>query len=125
MNFSEMSNNNRVNLVLYGIKNCDSCRKAQNWLRSHEVPFAFHDFREDGLSETRLKNWLESDHGPKLLNRRSTTWKKLTDAEKQSAEKAPLPLLMTNPTLIKRPLVTDGDELLDVGFSPANLEKLI
>jgi len=120
-----MSNNRQTHLVLYGIRNCDSCRKAQSWLKSRKTDFTFHDFREDGLPETKLKKWLKSGLGPKLLNRRSTTWRNLGEAEKQSAEKNPLPLMLANPTLIKRPLVTDGTELLDVGFSAANLEKLI
>jgi len=120
-----MSNSNRKHLVLYGIRNCDTCRKAQVWLKSRNVDYTFHDFREDGLPEARLKNWLESDLGPKLLNRRSTTWRHLSEAEQQEAEKEPLPVMLANPTLIKRPLVTDGMRLLEVGFSPAHLEKRI
>lgn len=120
-----MSNNRQNQLVLYGIKNCDSCRKAQSWLRSHQAEFTFLDFREHGLPEKRLKKWLDSEQGPKLLNRRSTTWRNLSEAEKQVAEENPLSLFLANPTLIKRPLVTDGEQLLAVGFSPAILEKLI
>ena len=120
-----MSNNRRKELVLYGIKNCDSCRKAQSWIQSHQAAFTFVDFREHGLPEKRLKKWLDSELGPKLLNRRSTTWRNLGEAERGAAEKDPLPLLLANPTLIKRPLVTAGGELLAVGFSPADFEKLI
>lgn len=120
-----MSNSRRKKWILYGIRNCDSCRKAQSWLKARDVAFDFHDFREDGLADGLLESWLESDHGSKLLNRRSTTWRQLTDDEKQSAVNNPLPLLRANPTLIKRPVITDGQKILDVGFSPAHLDKLI
>jgi Spx/MgsR family transcriptional regulator len=120
-----MSSDRRKHLLLYGIKNCDSCRKAQGWLRSHQADFTFLDVREEGLPEARMKGWLESDQGSKLLNRRSTTWRNLSEAERSAAEKDPLPLLLANPTLVKRPLVTAGGELLAVGFSPAVFEKLI
>jgi len=118
-----MSNSGPARLHLYGLKNCDSCRKAQAWLKARQAPFTFHDIRDEHLSESLLKGWLVSDHGSKLLNRRSTTWKNLGEAEKQSADDDPLTLLLANPTLIKRPVVTDGKRVLDVGFSPSELEK--
>ena len=62
---------------------------------------------------------------PFLLNKRSTTWRQLTETDKQAAEKDPLPVLLAHPTLIKRPVITDGNTILDVGFSPANLEDYI
>lgn len=120
-----MSNEQATQLVVYGIKNCDSCRNVQRWLKSKNVPFVFHDIRTDGLPRDELESWLESPQGPRLVNRRSTTWRKLTDAEKQSADSNPLPLLMANPTLIKRPVITDGTSVLDIGFSPDHLETLV
>jgi len=95
------------------------------WLETRRVPFTFHDFRVDGLPETLLKNWLESSHGSYLLNKRSTTWRNLSDQEKQAAEADPLPLLISHPTLIKRPVITDGKSILDVGFSPSHMEDYI
>ena len=120
-----MLNEHRVHLTIYGIKNCDSCRHVQSWLKIRNVPFTFHDFRADGVPEKQLKQWLATDHGELLVNRRSATWRKLSDAEKQSAETDPLPLLVANPTLIKRPVITDGKSILDVGFSPSHLEDYI
>jgi arsenate reductase len=115
----------RIHLDLYGIKNCDSCRHAQSWLKTRNVPFTFHDFRSEGLPEDLLKTWLQSAHGPELINRRSTTWRKLSEDEKKSAETNPVPLLLANPTLIKRPVITHDNVILDVGFSPASLEDYI
>jgi arsenate reductase len=120
-----MSSESRAHLHLYGIRNCDSCRNAIKWLEARKVPFTFHDFRVDGLPEDLLKGWLESAHGPRLLNKRSTTWRQLSAEEKQVAETSPLPLLLANPTLIKRPVITDGKTILDIGFSPAHLEDTI
>ena len=120
-----MLNEYRVHLHIYGIGNCDSCRHTMRWLKTRNVPFTFHDFRVDGLPESLLKNWLETAHGPYLLNKRSTTWRKLSEQEKQAAETRPLPLLLANPTLIKRPVITDGKTILDIGFSPAHLEDYI
>ena len=115
----------RIHLHLYGIRNCDSCRSAVKWLEMRRVPHTFHDIREEELSEDILKNWLSSSHAPYLVNRRSTTWRKLSDAQKEQAGSDPLPLLMTNPTLMKRPVITDGKTILDIGFSPSNLEDYI
>jgi len=120
-----MLNEHRVHLFVYGIRNCDSCRHTMKWLETRNVPFTFKDFRVDGLPEALLKNWLQSGHGPYLLNKRSTTWRNLSDQEKQAAEANPLPVLLVNPTLIKRPVITDGKSILDVGFSPAHMEDYI
>jgi arsenate reductase len=115
----------RVHLEVYGIRNCDSCRAALKWLATRNVPNTFHDFRKDGLSEDLLRSWLSSAHGPYLLNKRSATWRQLTDAEKAAAERNPLAAFLAHPTLIKRPVVTDGQSVLDVGFAPSNLEDYI
>ena len=77
------------------------------------------------MSENLLKGWLDSSHAPYLLNRRSTTWRQLSDPERQQAETDPLPLLLEHPTLIKRPVITDGKVILDIGFSPRHLEDYI
>jgi Spx/MgsR family transcriptional regulator len=120
-----MLNEHRIHLDLYGIKNCDSCRHAQRWLKTRNVPFTFHDIRAEGLPKELLRSWLDTAHGPYLLNRRSTTWRQLSEAEKQAADRDPLPLLLDHPTLIKRPVITDGHTVLDIGFAPANLEDYI
>ncbi len=120
-----MPNEYRIHLHLYGIRNCDSCRSAMKWLKTRNVPHTFHDFREEGLSEDLLRGWLSSAHGDYLLNRRSTSWRQLSEAQKQEAQIDPLPLLLANPTLIKRPVITDGEKILDIGFSPSGLDDYI
>jgi arsenate reductase len=120
-----MSTEDQIHLHVYGIRNCDTCRSTLNWLETRKAPHTFHDFRADGLPTETLQSWLASSHAPLLINRRSTTWRKLSEDEKKAAETDPLSLLLANPTLIKRPVITDGEAILDVGFSPASLEDCI
>lgn len=120
-----MLNEHRIHLHLYGIRNCDSCRSAVKWLQTRNVPHTFHDIREEGLSEDLLQSWLASAHAPYLVNRRSTTWRQLSEEQKHAAVADPLSLLLEHPTLIKRPVITDGEAILDIGFSPAHLDDYI
>jgi Spx/MgsR family transcriptional regulator len=124
-----MSSEHRNHLHVYGIRNCDTCRSTLKWLQTRNVPHTFHDFRLDGLPEALLKTWLASSHASYLVNRRSTTWRQLADSEKQAVDAARetdvLALLLTHPTLIKRPVITDGRTILDIGFSPSNLDDYI
>jgi len=110
---------------VFGLANCDSCRKARKWLSERQVPHVFHDLRETELSARQLRAWLDSDSGAQLLNRRSTTWRQLTDAEKRASESDPLPLLRRYPTLIKRPVITRGGAAVAIGFSATQLEALL
>ena len=104
------------NLILYGIKNCDSVKKAKKWLKDNGHEFQFHDFRVDGLAQHRLNEWLSQLGWEILLNKRGTSWRTLPDKEKENldASKAEA-LMLENPTLIKRPVLQAG-ELLLVGF---------
>jgi len=115
----------RVELTVYGIKQCDTCTKALKWLDLRQVSWTFHDFRADGLPEPLLRKWLDSPFAPYLVNKRSTTWRNLSDGEKSAAASDPCEILMKHPTLIKRPVFMNGDQLLAVGFSPVDLEDYI
>jgi arsenate reductase len=120
-----MLTDSRIHLHVWGIRNCDTVRAALKWLEARRVPHTFHDFRTDGLPEDELRRWLATAHGPLLLNRRSATWRKLDAAQKEAAETDPVALFLEHPTLIKRPVFTDGETVLDVGFSPQSLEDYI
>lgn len=110
-------------LTVYGIKQCDTCRKALKWLTTQGIDHSFHDFRVDGLNSELLAGWLDSSFADRLVNRRSTTWRQLADEQRQSEGKALLELLLENPTLIKRPVFVTG-EIVAVGFDPRTLEGL-
>ena len=111
-------------ITLYGIKNCDTVKKARRWLEQAGIEYAFHDFREDGLSEDAVSAWIDELGWENLVNRRSTTWKQL-DPEQREAMNADSALvaILEHPTLIKRPLLDVGHERL-TGFSPAQYQTL-
>jgi Spx/MgsR family transcriptional regulator len=104
-------------LQVYGLKNCDTCSKAQAWLKEHAVHYRFRDVRSDGLEKSQLKRWLASPLADLLINRRSTTWRSLTPEEKALSESNPSRLLLTHPALMKRPVLERHGKLLMIGFS--------
>ena len=110
--------------IVYGIKNCDTVKKARAWLDTQQIPYQFHDFRTDGLSESQVNDWIKTLGLDQLINKRSTTWKSLDDATKNalSGESAAA-VITAHPTLIKRPLLQTGSQLR-VGFSASNYQEL-
>ena len=122
MNFCERVLNPDM-LTVYGIKQCDTCRKALKWLDSQGIKHRFHDFRVDGLQANQLQSWLDSPLADRLVNRRSTTWRQLTDAQRQFEGDALRDLLLQHPTLIKRPVLVK-DEIVAIGFNPKELTDL-
>ena len=111
-------------LKLYGLKNCDTCKKAINWLKAESIEFEFIDIRNPIPDIATLEFWLEQAGDKLLINRRSTSWRNLTDEQKSSDTKAQfLALISQNPTLIKRPVFTNNGKI-EVGFSPKNTENL-
>ncbi len=112
-------------ITVYGIKNCDTCKKALKWLTAEGIEHRFHDFRADGLDAADLARWAQAAGWEKLLNRRGTTWRKLAEADKDGVDAAKAETLMAaNPTLIKRPVFDAGGQVL-VGFSAAEQAALL
>ena len=103
--------------VLYGIKNCDTVKKARKFLDANQVDYTFHDFREDGLNPIQLSAWAAELGWESLLNKRSTTWRQLPDETKEIInEMLALMVMEDQPTLIKRPVLELSDRVL-VGFN--------
>ncbi len=95
-----------MSVTLYGIKNCDTVKKARKWLDANSVPYIFHDFRVDGINKTLVNNFLKQIDIDILINKRGTTWRKLSDNEKEIKTKAQaVALMVDNPTIIKRPVL--------------------
>ena len=112
-------------LTIYGIPNCDKCRAARKWFTANGLEHAFHDLRADGLNEDMLQDWQKRVPLERLLNKRSRTWKDLSDSERESTAAATLAkLLLAHPTLIKRPLVDTGSALL-VGYDEQHWQDLL
>ncbi|MDX9875288.1 MAG: ArsC family reductase [Spongiibacteraceae bacterium] len=112
-----------MTITLYGIKNCDTVKKARLWLDQHQVPYRFHDFRADGIARDELATWLAELGSDVLINRRGTTWRQLDDAQKATADQDAATLLAELPTLIKRPVLDLGDRRV-VGFQTARYAEL-
>ena len=111
--------------VLFGIKNCDSVKKARKWFEERGVAYDFHDFRTEGLNKDQLQAWLDRVGPEVLINNRSTTWKQLNEQDRKLAMgKTFAAVGLANPTLIKRPVVEMKGQLL-VGFKPEEYEKLL
>lgn len=106
-------------ITLYGIKNCDTVRKARQWLEAHAIVYRFHDFRSDGLTRQQLQHILVQCDWKTVLNRRSATWKTLGNSISQPLDaQSASALMLEYPTLIKRPILDTGDEII-VGFDIA------
>lgn len=112
-----------MTLTIYGIRNCDTIKKARSWLENHGVDYSFHDYKTAGIERNRLEHWCNELGWEALLNRAGTTFRKLPDSEKQALDlhKAIL-LMLAHPSLIKRP-VSDLDGRLLVGFKPELYES--
>jgi len=107
-----------MTVTIYGIKNCDTMKKARGWLDGHGVTYDFHDYKTSGIAKDRLKAWSDKLGWETLLNRAGTTFRKLPDADKEGLnEKKALALMLAQPSMIKRPVLEAGSKLL-VGFSP-------
>lgn len=113
--------------TLFGIKNCDTVKKARRWLESQSIEYQFHDLRLDGINAEQISQWIEVLGVETLINKRSTTWKALSEAEKQSltADSA-VGLIIDNPTLIKRPLldINNQQKELHVGFKETTYQDI-
>jgi arsenate reductase (glutaredoxin) len=104
--------------TIYGIKNCDTMKKARAWLDSHDVTYEFHDYKTAGIGKDTLKKWSDEVGWETLLNRAGTTFRKLPDAEKEGLnERKALALMLAQPSMIKRPVLDVGGKLV-VGFKP-------
>lgn len=107
-----------MSITIYGIKNCETMKKARAWLDKHGVAYAFHDYKTAGIERERLERWERKVGWEKLLNRAGTTFRKLPDKDKNGldANKA-LALMLAQPSIIKRPVLDLGGGKLLVGFT--------
>lgn len=104
--------------TIYGIKTCDTVRKARAWLDAHGIAHRFHDYRAEGIDEAKLRGWARVLGWEKLLNKSGPSFRSLPDADKADLTEAKaITLMLANPTLIKRPVLEAGEALL-LGFKP-------
>ena len=110
-------------IKIYGIKNCDTMKKAMAWLEANGIAHEFIDYKKAGIAETHLPDWNRRAGWKILLNTRGLMWKKLSEAERTDVDEAKaLALMAAAPSLIKRPVLDTGTKLL-VGFNPEIYES--
>jgi arsenate reductase (glutaredoxin) len=109
----------KMPVTIYGIKNCDTMKKARGWLDKHKVDYVFHDYKSAGIERAKLETWANKAGWETLLNRAGTTFKKLPDKDKDGVtEKKALALMLAQPSMIKRPVLELSGGKLLVGFKP-------
>ena len=111
-----------MTITLYGISNCDTVKKARDWLDSHGIEYAFHDYKKAGVDAGKLIAWCKAMGWETILNRAGTTFRKLPDSDKAGLDQAQAAkLMLAQPSMIKRPVVEHPGGLL-VGFKPDGWE---
>ena len=111
-------------IKLYGIKNCDTCRRARKWMDAEDIEYQFCDFRVIGLKKDKLKLWSDQLGWEALLNRRGMTWRQLPESTRKAInQRSAETLMFKNSTLIKRPVIEAGHQVF-VGFTVSEQEKL-
>ncbi len=114
-----------MKVTIYGIKNCDTMKKAFTWLEKNKVDYVFHDYKKEGAPPAKLKAWSKQVGWEKLANSRGPTWRKIPEAERENLNEAKaLALLEKNTSAIKRPVIEAGATLL-VGFDEAEFAKTL
>ena len=112
-------------ITLYGIKACDTMKKARTWLDEHGIDYHFHDYKKEGIDAERLRSWCEEHGWEKILNRQGTTFRKLDDSQKADLDEAKaIELMLAQPSMIKRPVLDLGERTL-IGFKPALYRQAI
>ncbi|WP_185984055.1 ArsC family reductase [Aureimonas mangrovi] len=114
-----------MSVTIYGIRNCDTMKKARAWLDEHVVAYRFHDYKAEGIDREHLERWCSAKGWETLLNRAGTTFRKLSDEDKAGldAERA-IALMLAQPSMIKRPVVETSADIL-VGFKPDVFETAL
>ena len=115
-----------ANVTIYGIPNCDSIKKTIDWCNKYKISFEFHNYKKDGIEEATLKSWCEQVGWEVLLNKKGTTWKKVADeyADKKMTEKMAIKLMLEYNSMIKRPVIKKGKQII-VGFDENVLLKAL
>ena len=107
-----------MTVTIYGIKNCDTMKKARAWLEERHIDHRFHDYKAEGVDRARLERWVDAAGWETVLNRAGTTFRKLDEAEKADLDRErAIALMLAQPSMIKRPVLETGDRIV-VGFKP-------
>ncbi|MCP1726611.1 arsenate reductase [Natronospira proteinivora] len=111
-----------MTISLFGINNCDTCRKARRWLDDKGIEYQWHDIRKDGLTAEQLQRWLDGVGSHSLINRRGPSWRKLDPDEQKGLNDGEIALFLANPTVIKRPIL-ERNRTISVGFRDSEWQE--
>jgi arsenate reductase (glutaredoxin) len=114
-------------MKLYGIPNCNTVKKARDWLTSHGIDYQFHDFKKQGVTTQLLEHWLTQVPDSKLINRAGMTWRNLDDATKNSIQDqaSAIQLMQEKTSVIKRPILEKNGKIIALGFSETEYQSLL
>jgi arsenate reductase (glutaredoxin) len=114
-------------MQLFGIPNCNTVKKARDWLTAHHIAYEFHDFKKQGVDCALIKIWLQQMPWEKLVNRAGMTWRNLTDAEKAAVTdgESAKNLMLAKSSVIKRPVLVKDGQIISLGFSEATYKELL
>lgn len=120
-----MASKRNTVITIYGIKNCNTMKKAFTYLDEHEVTYQFHDYKKQGIDQAHLQAWCTEHGWEKVLNKAGTTFKKLPDEQKQQlTEEKAIALMIAQPSMIKRPVLDLGDKTV-LGFKPEEYDQVL
>jgi len=111
-------------IIVYGIPNCDTTKKALAWLSKKNIPFSFHDYKQQGINKEKLNDWCNRKGWELIFNKRSTTWRELTEAEQEKVrdQSSAIKIMIQYNSIIKRPIIEKGNDLL-VGFNEEQYKR--
>ncbi len=111
-------------ITVYGIPNCDTTKKAMNWLKQHEIDFTFHVYKQQGIGKQKLEQWCHHKGWEAIFNKRSTTWRELPEAAQKKVinQSTAIKIMLDNNSIIKRPIMEAGKNLV-VGFNEDEYKK--
>ncbi len=112
-------------ITLYGIPNCDTVKRARQWLAQHDTHYQFHDFKRAGMPQAQLQQWIAAVGWEKLLNRQGSTWRRLDESLRGSVQTADTAakVMTAQPSVVKRPVVEWNDGTVTVGFDPGEWQR--
>ena len=113
--------------IVYAIPNCNTVKKALDWLKDHKVAFEFHDYKKKGISQTQLNQWSKQVGWEALINKKGATWRQLPKEQQESisSQKAAIALMIEKTSVIRRPLIEEDGKILLLGFDEAEYKKAL
>lgn len=109
--------------TLFAIPNCDTVKKARNWLADQGIDYQFYDYKKQGIDRATIERWLVQKPWEELINRTGTTWKKLAEDDKPTDAEGAIALMLASPSVIRRPLIEADGQIITLGFKPESYQE--